>query len=240
MADQLPLPHPTKRSFVWRVIQACVKLTGFLFWGVKIRGVEKLPDGGALILLNHQSFLDPAVFGAALKRPVSFLARDTLFKVFLIGWILRNTYVMPINRESGGTESIRNATRRMQHGFLVGIFPEGTRSEDGAVGEFKPGFISLIRRGKVPVIPVGIAGAFQAYSRKSLLPKPGPRIRLVVGDPLSDEELSRLTQKGQEAALVALAQQRVIECQREAEDWRLASSWFGRKKAEQPESHRSV
>lgn len=232
MAEQPPLPHPTKRSLVWLVIQAGVKLAGFLCWRPKIRGKEKLPAGGALLLLNHQSFLDPVVFGSALTRPVSFLARDSLFNVFLIGWVLRNTYVMPINRESGGTESIRNATRRMQHGFLVGIFPEGTRTEDGSVGEFKPGFISLIRRGKVPVIPVGIAGAFEAYSRKSLLPKPGPRICMVIGDPLTEDELSKLTVKGQEDALVELAQQRVTECQREAEEWRLSRSWFGRKKAE--------
>ncbi len=229
MADAPPLPHPTKRNLVWLMLQAFIRLTGLVFWGVGIRGTENLPKGGALLLFNHQSFLDPIVFGAQLRRPVSYLARDTLFNVFFIGWILRKTYVMPINRESGGTESIRNATRRMQHGFLVGIFPEGTRTEDGTVGEFKPGFISLVRRGKVPVIPVGIAGAFQAYSRKAIFPRPGPRVSIVIGDPLPDDELSQLTKKGHEDELVTVARQRVIECQQEAEEWRLSRTWFRRK-----------
>ncbi len=65
---------------------------------------------------------------------------------------------MPISREAAGTESLRESIRRMEHGFLVGIFPEGTRSDDGALGELKPGFLALVRRAGVPVIPVGVAG----------------------------------------------------------------------------------
>lgn len=225
MSETPQLPHPTRRNWVWCVLQWMLLAIAHPFWGVKIRGREKLPAGGGLLLLNHQSFLDPIIFAMNLKRPVSYLARDSLFKVPIVGWILRKTYAMPISREAASTVSIREATRRMQHGFLVGIFPEGTRTADGKVGEFKPGFVALVRRGKVPVVPVGIAGTFQAYPRTAKIPRPGPRICLVIGDPITGDELQQLTQRGAEESLIATAHERVLACQREAEDWR-ATRWF--------------
>ena len=66
---------------------------------------------------------------------MTFLARDTLFPVPFVGWVLRNTYVMPIRRDAATTETLRESIRRVEHGFYVGIFPEGTRSQDGSIGE---------------------------------------------------------------------------------------------------------
>ncbi|MDA1015682.1 MAG: lysophospholipid acyltransferase family protein [Planctomycetota bacterium] len=229
MTDQSQLPHPTRRNWVWFILQWMLLVVAIPMWGVKIRGREKLPAGGALLLLNHQSFLDPIIFAMTLRRPVSFLARDSLFKVPIVGWILRRTYVMPISREAASTASIREAARRMQHGLLVGIFPEGTRTADGNVNEFKPGFVALVRRGQVPVVPIGIAGTFQAYSRKAMIPRPGPRICMVVGDPIVGDELEQLTKRGEEETLAAVAHERVSACHREAEEWR-ARRWFGPRK----------
>ena len=137
----------------------------------------------------------------------------------MIGWVLRNTYVMPINRGAASTASIRTALQRMNDGFLVGLFPEGTRSVDGKFGEFKPGFISLIRRAKVPVYPVGIAGAHEAMPRGGvrLLPQ---KVRVVFGQPLSADEVARLSAKGHEEELVAYVRSAVEACQQEAQAWR--------------------
>lgn len=184
------------------------------------RGLENLPKvGGGLVLVNHQSFLDPTLVGLPLQRPVSYLARDSLFRVPVIGWVLRNTYVMAINREAASTASIRTALRRMNDGFLVGLFPEGTRSHDGRVGQFKPGFISLIRRAKVPVYPVGIAGAYEAMPRGGFRLWP-QRVRVVYGRPLCAEEVTRLCAKGHEDELVAYVHAAVEACQLEAQRWR--------------------
>jgi 1-acyl-sn-glycerol-3-phosphate acyltransferase len=174
---------------------------------------------GGLVLANHQSFLDPLLIGLPLHRPISYLARDTLFRVPVIGWILRNTYVLPINREAAGTASLRELLRRMQHGYLVGIFPEGTRTETGEVGEFKPGFVAMVRRSKLPVYPVGIAGGFQALGRKSWFLKP-TRVRVVVGEPISVQELEQFAGRDQDQALIDFVRSRVIECYRAAEQWR--------------------
>ena len=147
------------------------------------------------------------------------MARDSLFKIPVIGWILRNTYVMPISRESASSASLRETIRRMQHGFLVGVFPEGTRTETGEVGPFKPGFVALIRRAKLPVYPVGIAGAFQAMGKGSWFLMPA-RVRVVVGEPISVEELAQFEGRDKDQALIELVRSRVVECYREAEAWR--------------------
>jgi 1-acyl-sn-glycerol-3-phosphate acyltransferase len=215
-----PLPDPRHRNRVWRGFQLLMQNV-FVFWlDYRARGMENLPATGALLLSNHQSFLDPLLIGLPLNRPISFVARHNLFQVPFVGWVLRNTYVMPINREAAGTASIREAVRRLQHGFLVGIFPEGTRSTDGRLGDIKPGFIALIRQGRVPVVPVGIAGAREAMSRGAILPRRG-RVRIVFGAPLPEAELARLSARGHEQELLAVTADWLEQCRLAAEAWRL-------------------
>lgn len=211
---------PFRRNWVWLAVQNLLR-PFFLFWiRYRSRGFEHLPlDGGALLLVNHQSFLDPLFVGVALRRPVSFLARDNLFRVPFIGWVLRNTYVMPMRRSAASTESLREAIGRMEAGFLVGIFPEGTRGVDGVLSPLKPGILALIRRANVPVIPVGIAGAHQVMPRGAIIPRPR-RVRLVIGPPLPADELASLLLPGKEQELLALATERIAECIAQAEAWR--------------------
>lgn len=216
-----PLPHPTHRNWVWRSFQFFFRNVFTLFLRYRARGIEKIPEeGGGLILVNHQSFLDPLLVGLPLHRPVSYLARDTLFPIPFIGWVLRSTYVMPINRDAAGTESVREAVRRMQHGFLVGVFPEGTRCRDGSIGEFKPGFIALARRGKLPIYPVAISGAHKAMPRGKLWLF-CREVRVIFGDPIPADEVARLARKGNEHELLAVVRQRIQDCLDEADRWRL-------------------
>jgi 1-acyl-sn-glycerol-3-phosphate acyltransferase len=127
--------------------------------------------------------------------------------------------VLPINREAASSRLIKAMVRRMNHGFLVGMFPEGTRSKDGEVGELKPGFIAMIRRSNVPIYPVGIAGASDAMPRGVLIPRFRP-VRVVYGKPLSAEEIKPYLEHGREEELVALVRERIVACQQEAESWR--------------------
>ena len=200
-----------RRNWTWLSLQWIFQFLFTIWFRYRAFGMENLPEGGALLLINHQSFLDPLLVGLPLTRPVSYLARENLFRLPIIGWLVKNTYVMPISRESAGTESLRESIRRMEHGFLVGIFPEGTRTEDGGLCEMKPGFVALIRRVKVPVIPVGIAGAFEAFPRGAWFPVPA-RIRIVFGRPMESTRLVELCQKGREAELVDWSRTQIQEC----------------------------
>jgi len=213
MPAETPLPPPDRRNAWWWTSQMILRLVYTLWNGYRARGTERLAPGGGLLLINHQSFLDPTLVGLPLSRPVSFLARESLLRASVLGPFLRRVYVLPINREAAGTESLREAIRRMRHGFLVGIFPEGTRTPDGSLGEFKPGFVALVRRAGVPVYPVGVAGAFEALPKgvKFLRPRP---IRVVFGEPFAEKEL-----KGDPLAVSAVARDRIAACLAEAQAW---------------------
>lgn len=220
MAEPSPeLPPPTSRNAVWFSVQLLLRLVFTLFFSYRSRHLERIPAaGGGLILANHQSYLDPLLIGLPMQRPISFIARDSLFRIPIIGWILKLTYVMPINRDSASTESVREAVKRMHAGYLVGVFPEGTRSTDGEIGTIKPGFVALARRSKLPIYPVGIAGASR------VMPKGGLRfyfrkVRVVYGEPIPADEVQTLSRKGNEDEFLAAIREQIQISLDEANAW---------------------
>jgi 1-acyl-sn-glycerol-3-phosphate acyltransferase len=218
--DLPELPPPRVRGVLWVTLQIIIQNFFCVWLGYRAIGYKRLEDEqGALILANHQSFLDPLLVGLPFRRPISFLARDSLFDVPVVGWILKNTHVMPINQQAASTVSLRQTIRKLQHGFLVGIFPEGTRTASGQLGELKPGFTAILRRAKHPVYPVGIAGAYEALPIHSWFLKP-TRVRVVFGNPISVEELEKFSHRDQDAALIELVRSRIATCCDAAERWR--------------------
>ncbi len=214
--QQEPLESPAEprsamleRNGVWRFFHVLFWFVCRTWLRVSIAGQERLDhQRGGLLLINHQSFLDPLLVAVMLKRPVSFLARDSLFRVPVVGWILRKTYVIPISREAARGGSIRVAMERLDQGFLVGIFPEGTRSRDDQVQDFRPGFLALARRTNQPIYPVGLAGPGRVMPRGAWFVRPG-RIQVVYGEPLSEEDLQQLHDGNDDKALCQLARDRV-------------------------------
>ncbi len=191
------------------------------FWfNYRARGLEHLPaESGAMLLINHRSFVDPILAGLPIDRPVSFVARHNLFNVPLLGRLLRRTYVIPLNRDAAGTASLREIIRRLEHGFLVGMFPEGTRHTGReTLGPLKPGFVSILRRAKVPVIPIGIAGASAVMPRGTVMLRPRP-VRVVIGEPISASRLSELTARGRERELLEFVAARMSDTVIAAEEW---------------------
>lgn len=216
-----PLPDPVRPNWTWLTFQFILQIVFAVWLRYRARGLRNIPaEGGGLVLMNHQSFLDPLLVQLPLSRPVGFLARENLFRVPFVGWVLRRHYCVGINRESAGTRSIRETVRRMRFGFLMGVFPEGTRTRDGSVGDFKPGFVALVRRNRLPIVPVGIAGAYEALPRGARFLRPR-KVCVVYGDPIPYEELEPFCRRGREDELVALARDRVVACQREADEWRI-------------------
>ena len=206
VSNSVLTPHLMWRMLHWPVWAFCS-----MWLRVSSSGLENLDQKkGGLLLINHQSFLDPLLAAVLLTRPVCFLARDSLFKVPVLGWLLRNTYAMPISREAARGGSIRLAVERMEQGYLVGVFPEGTRSSGDEVRTFRPGFLAMVRRTDQPVYPVGISGSDQAMPKGAWFIRP-KRIHLVYGKPFTHEELARL-ESGDDSGFCELAHQRVSEC----------------------------
>jgi 1-acyl-sn-glycerol-3-phosphate acyltransferase len=216
--DPIALRDPLNR--VYRFLQICLRLTVPLYFRFRARGLEHVPQTGpALFVVNHQSFLDPFMVAIPISRPVRFLARDTLFRGRLVRAFMDKACAIPVSRESASSTTIRHAAAQLRQGFLVGIFPEGTRSYDEEIGTLKPGFIALIRRAEVPIIPVGLAGTGAAFPRGAWFVRP-KTCRVVYGPPLSPELLSGLRGRGSEQALLDTVREAMCRCYNEAREWR--------------------
>jgi 1-acyl-sn-glycerol-3-phosphate acyltransferase len=146
---------------------------------------------------------------------MNYLARDSLFRVPGLAPLIAFLDAIPIDREGGGLAGLKETLKRLKAGELVLIFPEGTRTSDGEVAPLKPGFIAVARRSRVPLIPVGLDGAFQAWPRTSPWPRPG-RIAVVVGEAISPEQVAELSDDD----LLAELEQRILTCHSHARELR--------------------
>lgn len=162
----------------------------------RIYNVDHLPLTGGLILAgNHFSFLDPPFFGQCCDREVFYMARDTLFRHWLAGAILRSWNCVPINRDRGDIGALRTMLRMLGEGKAVLMFPEGTRSPDGKLQEARAGIGMIVAKAKVPVVPMRIFGTDRALPRGTSLPRP-VRVSVVFGEPVTFEVPETL--KGEE------------------------------------------
>jgi 1-acyl-sn-glycerol-3-phosphate acyltransferase len=216
-------PHasgfPDRRNGVYCFLQTCVQLVAPVYFRYQSRGMEHVPaHGAALLVVNHQSFLDPVFAGLPFSRPLRFLARSTLYRGPLLTFVFNKLCAIPVNRDAAGSGTIRHAAAHLQQGHLIGIFPEGTRSVDGRIGPLKPGFIALLRRAEVPIIPVGLAGTGDAFPRGSWFIRPR-KCRVVYGPPLQPELLAKLKGRGSEEALLAVVREAMTRCYEEARAW---------------------
>jgi 1-acyl-sn-glycerol-3-phosphate acyltransferase len=142
---------------------------------LRIEGGRHIPrTGAALLIANHQSFLDPILLGLCSSRPLRYLARRTLFQNRFFGGLIRALRAVPIDQEGVGKEGLRTILDELQAGEAVVVYPEGERTPDGKVHALKPGVHLLIRRTQAPIVPVGIAGAFDAWPRSRKYPLPAP------------------------------------------------------------------
>ena len=169
----------------------------FYFFGFSYRysGRANVPRRGPVLLVsNHQSMLDPVLIGASVNRYLTFLARSTLFSQPVLGPLIRSLNAIPIDRNMG-KDGIQLVLDRLKLGQAVLMFPEGERTHTGEVQPLKPGVSLLIRRVQCPIVPVGLAGCFEAWNRFMTLPRlsppilaPGPStIGVSIGEPIPPE-----------------------------------------------------
>ena len=154
-------------------------------------------------MANHQSFLDPPVVGLAVGRTIHYLAHKTLYAHPAFAWFLNSVNAHPIDQEGVATEGLRTIIELLKEGDAVLVFPEGERTWKGKMQPLKAGVHFLVKRAPVPIVPVGIAGAYEAYPRTSKLPKLSPlflpatnhAVAAVVGKPLEPERMLKLTRE---------------------------------------------
>jgi 1-acyl-sn-glycerol-3-phosphate acyltransferase len=142
---------------------------------LRTTGTHHIPRSGpVLVLSNHQSFLDPIHVGLPIPRYVRFVHRQSLKKNRLLAWVMASLRAIPIEHRGFSREGLQATLDSLAAGNCVGMFPEGERTHDGTVQPFKPGIALLLKRVKAPIVPVGIAGAYAAFSRHRKLPRLSP------------------------------------------------------------------
>ncbi|MGC8552217.1 MAG: lysophospholipid acyltransferase family protein, partial [Phycisphaerae bacterium] len=137
--------------------------------------------------------LDPWLIGVPLWRQIHYMARESLFRGGFWQWMLESTNAFPIRRGRADSTAIREALNRLERGFLVNVFPEATRSADGTIGPIASGVAIIVRRSRVPVVPVVIDGAFEAWPRGQTFPYFFRPIKLIYGEPIPHETLAELS-----------------------------------------------
>ena len=169
-----PPPGAGAPSLWYRFMRRFFQATMCALWTVRVFDRHHEPAAGsAVYICNHQSFLDPMLMSFALRRPMHYMARDSLFRLPGFRGLIRSLNAFPVRRGRADTAAIKEAMRRLRAGGQVVVFPEGTRTRDGRIGPFLPGVAVLSQRAADWTVPVLIDGAFEAWPRSQRLPGPG-------------------------------------------------------------------
>ena len=162
---------------------------------IRVEGaLDAIPETGpAIVAANHASNLDPVVLASVvmpkLGRRLQWLGKKELFDWPIVGVIARNGGVHPVDRSKADVEAFRLAKRILDEGHLLLVFPEGTRSRDGALQEARDGTAVLALRSGAPIIPIGIAGSYDRWPRGQKIPHPGGRVTVRIGTPFRLEDI---------------------------------------------------
>ena len=150
----------------------------------RVVGREKIPPAGGLLLaMNHQSFLDPPLAGIACDREIFYLARKSLLEWPVLGRLFPKLNVIPYDQTGADMSAIKAVIRVVKDDKATVIFPEGTRSRDGRLQPAQAGLGMIVAKTLVPVVPMRIFGAFEAFPRGTSRVR-FHRITIVVGDVL--------------------------------------------------------
>lgn len=185
-----------------------------IYFRLKVLDRGNVPSQGPVILVaNHASFLDPIVLGSACPRKIHFIVLQEMYDWLSLRWFYWGMETIPVRTEEGDPRAIKKALARLRKGDVVGVFPEGERSSDGAISSAKVGAALLAAVSGAPVIPCHIRGAYESMPRGSRFPWPA-RVRVRFGEPLrfpNEEKRHRDRSQMQEFAnglLLAIARLR--------------------------------
>ena len=183
--------------FKWSVVSPMLHL----YFRGRIYGANQVPMHGPLIVVtNHASDFDPPIVSNCVGRPVSFMAKQELFRVPVLRQAIRLYGAYPVKRGAADRSAIRAALQQLDQGWSVGIFLQGTRTPDARIPSPKLGAALIAAQAQVPLLPVSLWGTQAILTKKRPIPRPVPvtvRIGELISPPTSTrrEELQAITQQ---------------------------------------------
>ncbi|HEY2432788.1 MAG TPA: lysophospholipid acyltransferase family protein [Vicinamibacterales bacterium] len=176
--------HRCARVWSWLIL----KTTGV---SVRVEGLERLDRSRSYVFAaNHQSIYDIPIVFASLPFQLRIIAKETLGRIPFMGWHLRRTGHVLVDRSKPGASSVKKMARLVGAGHSLIVFPEGTRSLDGQVAPFKGGSFVIALDAGLPVVPLSIVGSRQVMVKGELVVRPGA-VSLVVHDPIETADVAR-------------------------------------------------
>jgi len=171
-----------RRRFYYAAAQAGFRAYHHLAFGFRVEGIENVPlDGPCLLAANHKSYLDPLAAGSPLPREIHYFAKRELFRIPILGPMIRAVGGIPVDRHSFDRQAIHRALEVLRAGHGMLLFPEGTRIRRPTLGFPKEGVAMLALQAEVPVIPVWIGHTWEprrsAFRRIPVLVRYGTPIR---------------------------------------------------------------
>lgn len=147
---------------------------------IEVKGSENIPTtGGVLLCSNHIDNLDPPIVGITSPRTIHFMAKEELFNVPVLKSILPSLNAFPVKRGMSDKQALRTGLQVLKDGNVLGLFPEGTRSKTGELGQGLAGAGFFALRTDAKVVPCAIIGPY----------KPFKKLKVVFGKPIGMEEL---------------------------------------------------
>jgi len=181
-AQKLKYKHGKAYWFLFNLTQCALKAIFTILYRVNIRGIDKVPRKGKYIICsNHISYLDPVLIGAYIPRFTYFMAKRELFSFSFISNLVTCYNAFPVNRDIIDRNTFNTALNILKNENVLCLFPEGTRSVDGKVGEGKKGVGLISFISGAPIIPMVITGS------NKIIQKPHkriffPKIKIAIGD----------------------------------------------------------
>lgn len=160
---------------------------------MRVHGGENVPKTGPVIVAcNHVSYFDPPALGTASPRRLSYMAKEQLFSIPVLGPLISAVGAYPVDREGSATSAIKRSVEVLRNGGAIGIFPEGTRNRSGQ-NEVRGGVALLASLAKAPVVPACVVGTGQAGKLAKFDVVFGKPMSLPEGRKASREEMANFT-----------------------------------------------
>ena len=178
-----------RRGVLWWPVARLWGLGSSYFGGardLRVQGGERLAEtGGAIVMVNHESHLDPPLIMRISRSPLRALAKHTLFYFPVMGWAMWSIGMISVNRgnRQQAFRSIKRASQSIREGKRVLVFPEGTRATSDEMLPYKKGGFVMAISAQVPIVPVGVGGTRAVWPRGWHWFGRGP-VAVVVGEPI--------------------------------------------------------
>lgn len=173
---------------LYKISQFFARVLFKIYFRSRVIGRENIPNEGVCIFVaNHTSFIDPLLICSVVPRCIHYITYAFFYYHPAIHWYCKRVYCIPIKKEGNDISALKQALRLLKKGELLGIFPEGERSESGKLSKGQPGVALIALKSRVPIVPIGISGAYEAFPRGSKFPKPRP-VTVTFGKPFFLDE----------------------------------------------------